>query len=630
MLAGLAKKQFYEDYQRRPWASRPQSDFQFFPLLDSLLTKEKLSYLDYALAQRLLREYPQANEAMAFFLCHLSLAAKEGHLCVRLGETCLEPQASQLWQKDGDLLSDSELNEIDQLIYQGARQLPSYLISDVNINLLTWPSTPLCRYGSLIYFQRHWVFETLFLNSFQKQSLLKPQINLNQEKISQTVSHLCRQGTLLQEQAEAILKGCENGFSIITGGPGTGKTYTAGQFIKVFWQQLSDEQKQHCEIALAAPTGKAAANLQSSLRKAVQGLVDFPPLAAKTLHHLLGIKKADFNLEERSKILSADLLIVDESSMIDVKLMARLFQSIKEGARLILLGDQHQLPSVEAGSLFADLVNLHRKSNVPCTKLKTCLRAELQSIIELAQAVNRGEADLALSLMDGQKAGIRRLNYSIETKDGQQAFIKHILQFFPSLVDPKMSEEQILNLFNVRRVLSPMRKGILGVDSLNQTVWSQLSQSTPFHGWLAVPILITANDYRQDLFNGETGVLMRKLPLNPQNRLSLKLEDHALFMAREGTAESKVRKIPALLLPKYEYAYCLSVHKSQGSEFDDVILVLPEGSEDFGREIFYTALTRAKKQIEICGADAVIRKTICQQRHRLSGICARIDSPIKE
>jgi len=127
---------------------------------------------------------------------------------------------------------------------------------------------------------------------------------------------------------------------------------------------------------------------------------------------------------------------------------------------------------------------------------------------------------------------------------------------------------------------------------------------------------VSANDYRQELFNGETGVLIRRLPLQP-----LDAEDYALFPSPAG--EGLVRRIPALLLPKYELAYCLSVHKSQGSEFDHLVLVLPDGSEQFGREVFYTAVTRARKSIEIYGSEVVMLSTIRQQGVRLSGLLRR-------
>lgn len=628
MNRGLAKTQFYEAYQKLPWMPNRKQETVRFQLLDDFLAKQRLSYLDYTLAQRLLRDYPNATEDMAFFICHLILAAREGHLCIKIEDQHIEPDAGQLWQREGEPLSLEELQVLNHLIYQGSTALPSSLIMDIKTDLSEWPRMPLCRYQNLVYLQRHWVFESVFLKYFKKQKNGSLDLQPNLDGIDATIRGLCQQGVLLEEQAQAIRNGCIYPFSIITGGPGTGKTYTAGQLIKIFWQNLSIEDRQQCEIALAAPTGKAAAHLQSSLRKAVQDLEGFPTLTAKTLHALLGLKKSSFNVGDKVSQLSADILIVDESSMIDIKLMARLFESLKKGARLILLGDQYQLPSVEAGSVLADLVHLHQKRPdlaVPCTQLQVCLRAEIHSIIDFAKAVNRGETQQALQILNAEVPGIRRLNYDLEDKTSQQAFLQNLLKLFPSILTVDSDPEFILQLFNASRLLSPMRKGSFGVDALNQWVNAQMSKTIQQQGWLAAPILVTANDYRQDLFNGETGVLMRRLPLHPGNRTAFKSDDYAIFLSRDPE-QGKVRKIPALLLPKYEYAYCLSVHKSQGSEFNQVILVLPEGSDVFGREVFYTAITRARKQIEICGSDAVIQKTIAQQGQRLSGIQQRIEA----
>jgi exodeoxyribonuclease V alpha subunit len=169
-------------------------------------------------------------------------------------------------------------------------------------------------------------------------------------------------------------------------------------------------------------------------------------------------------------------------------------------------------------------------------------------------------------------------------------------------------------------LLSPLRKGPLGVESLNEAIWQQISSQNFSMGWLAIPIMIVKNDHQQDLFNGETGILIRSLPLQSIGR-----EDYALFASRENTQEH--RRFSASVLPPYEYAYCISVHKSQGSEFDHVILALPEGAEIFGREMLYTAITRARKQFDLYGSDETVRKIIKQKEIRLSRIVQRLHNP---
>jgi exodeoxyribonuclease V alpha subunit len=621
---GLAKAVFTEAYQRSPWLPFSNEHEQIlspnWPFLDLLLSQQRLTYLDYALTHRLLRQYPEIGQEVALFICHLTLAAKEGHLCVRISSEGINPSVAQLWKdQEGHAVSLEEARTLTQLILEGAKRIPSRLITVFTRQGTAIPCTPLCCEGNDFYLQRHWIFETLFLKSLKKHRTTQPTLALDELKVKQTVEQLCQEKVLLSEQAQAIIQGCTHGLTLVTGGPGTGKTYTAGQFIKVFWQHLSLEQRENCQIALAAPTGKAAANLQRSLSQVVADLENFHPIQAKTLHALLGIKQS-FSHTEQVR-LSADLIIVDESSMIDVRMMSRLFEALKEGSRLMLLGDQHQLPSVESGSIFADLIHLQTSDPhlaIPCTQLTVCLRAELNSLIDFARLVNEGKGQEVLAhLNQSNGTGIKRLQLAVDKKEAQRQFLAHVLGHFPTVVKKDQDPERLLELFNTIRILSPMRKGPFGFESLNQLIWQHICQKVSKGDWLAIPIMVVTNDYRQDLFNGETGVLLRRLPLQ-----SIGVEDYAIFPSRLSSGD--VRRLPALLLPKYEYAYCLSVHKSQGSEFDHVILVLPEGAELFGREVFYTAVTRARKQIEVCGTDHIILKTVMQQGMRLSGIEQRL------
>lgn len=618
---GFAKTLFADAYQRAPWLSVGENQKEkSWPFLDRLFEQKRLSYLDYVLTHRLLRNYPDAGQEVALFLCHLTLAAKEGHLCVHVLHEGLNPSALQLWQnEEGQPLTAEEGEALTQLMLVGAQRVPEGIMTILNKQMTSMPHTPICREGNVFYLQRHWIFETLFLKYLRRHLKAPPALELDAESIHQTVHQLCQDKILLKEQAQAILQGCLNSVTLVTGGPGTGKTYTAGHLIKVFWQHLSKEQRESCQIVLAAPTGKAAANLQRSLSKVATSLEGFPSIQAKTLHALLGIKQ-NSSFQESVR-LTADLLVVDESSMIDVRMMACLFEALKPGSRLILLGDPHQLPSVEAGSVFVDLIQLQQTYpylSIPCIPLSVCLRAELKSLIDFAQLINQGAGQEVLNALNQPNGmGIKRLHLPMDKKEAQREFLSYVLPYFPTVVKPGQKPEHLLELFQAIRLLSPIRKGPFGVETLNQLIWHKICQNVPMNGYLAIPIMIVANDYRQELFNGETGVLIRRLPIQ-----SLGLEDYALFPSRQD--EGQVRRLSALLLPKYEFAYCLSVHKSQGSEFNRVVLVLPEGSELFGREVFYTAVTRARKSIEIYGADVVILKTVAQQGVRLSGIEKRL------
>lgn len=320
--------------------------------------------------------------------------------------------------------------------------------------------------------------------------------------------------------------------------------------------------------------------MEQSLNK----LFPLKPFKASTLHALLNIRES---VKKREELLSADLIIVDESSMIDLHVLNRLLASVKPGARLILIGDPHQLAPVESGSLFSDLVAYARPLPNGPVELKTCLRTELRSLVQVANAIKTGYTHELLQLLESKQEGIA---YRDLPEEGQKKLVEEAI---PHFLPPDFSSpQQLLTHFNRFRLLSPFRKGPYGVESLNRLL-AKACTHTP------LPIILTRSDRRLGLFNGEMGVL---------------LSDCALFPAENG----EVRRLSPLLLPPYEYAFCLSVYKAQGSEFDEVWVVLPEGSEYFGREVLYTAVTRARRKIQIWGSHTVIANTCARRAVRTS------------
>lgn len=659
-MLGIAQKLFKEKGGTLPATpstlsqsslnSKTKNNWHF---LNNLLAKQTLPYIDYALAERLLRDfptpYPSSNESIAVLICHLSQAARKGHLCVRIDSNTNEvyPNPKDLWL-DGIVdreefnygspnISPIELQTLTDLIIQGASQLPSSLYLDVYQPLVekTLPSTPqppLCRLGNLYYFERYWSDETLFVNNFLRLNHFAPSIVLDSQTVQKKVAALQEQNRLLPEQSAAILAACEGCLTLICGGPGTGKTYTAGELIKVYWEAMSLEQQKKCEIALAAPTGKAAANLQKSLSRAIGNLTNFPQIQAKTLHALMGIRSREKSRDSIQNTLTADLVVVDESSMIDVHLLSQLFASLKPGARLILLGDPNQLPPVSAGMLFSDIINhLSQKRSKQLIELNKCLRTDLRTIVDFADHIKKGDSASALTMLSSaQNSGIKRLILSSQSNSKllqQKELLAYALPNFLKAtqgVSATSHPQELLEAFNHFRILSPLRQGLLGVDALNELFVRHLMPRAQGKGWFVAPIMLVHNDYRSELFNGEVGVLVRLMTYGAQEH-GVQLGDYALFPGREEDGSgSNVRKLPALLLPKYEYAYCLSVHKSQGSEFDHVLLLMPEGVETFGREVFYTAVTRARKQLEVWGSDVTLSETMARRACRLSGIKQRL------
>lgn len=502
--------------------------------LECLLKNEAIAYIDYLLAIRL---DPTCSDT-AFFIAFLSKSSREGHLCVSVNENEITPTPHEAFNKNQ--------------IVQGSKAIDHL---------------PIIQVGTFFYFQKNWKRESLFMENFQRIKKMEPFYKVTPE-ISEN---------LLPEQKSALIKACENSFTIITGGPGTGKTFTAGEIIKAFWKGLTLEDQSKVKIALAAPTGKAASNLQNSIHRAIPEIC----CQAQTLHSLLGIKKRNTPV-----ILGADLILVDECSMIDALIMSELLNSIKAGARLIFLGDPYQLPPVESGNLFSDMIDLCPEHVV---HLKTCLRSDLKGILDFADAVNQGKDKEALQILNSNAGGISFIPFPDSTlRFSQKALLEYACPFF--------------NHYDTFRILSPLRQGPYGVNELNALFENYFRKNThPF----SAPIIITSNDPQLELFNGETGVLYH-YPNEPE---------YALFQTPKGP-----RKIPAILLPTYEYAYALSVHKSQGSEFDHILLLLPEGSEHFGRQVLYTAATRARTRLEIISTPDILTRTITTLTHRLSGL----------
>ena len=597
-----------------------------------------ISYIDCALTNYLLRPYPDASEKAAAFISFLSFASRQGHLCIHIHNSSVSPPLHLLLESQAELKKNlsNEISHYMRCISEGALLLPEDLVTTVE-DATTSPITPICRSipagrgpGCDFYLQRSWVDESLFIRHFECLQATAPALSIDFAKVKQQVDELTAAQSLLPEQAEAILCASQQPLTLITGGPGTGKTYTAGMLIKVFWKSLTPEQQKNCIIKLAAPTGKAAGNLQQSLNKAVGELDSFKPLTAQTLHSLLGMKGRA--KKTSASALHAHLMIIDESSMIDVGLMGRLVSSVPIGCRLILLGDRHQLSPVEAGSVFSDIIQRAKAQNLPCCELRTCLRAELQPLIDLAQAVNTGNSSLTLSLLNKEGVGIKRLSFFHEEQTAsqqQKELVHYVLNCLPNQQqNPEETPEKLLEQLSQYCVLTPLRKGLFGVEELNRLLLKERLQRMPSSGYFCAPILITKNCPQQGLFNGDMGLLVRKIGAkfnSKQSKNHFQEGDYALFARKEqGLEKTGSQRIPAVLLPSFEYAYCLTIHKSQGSEFSRVLLLMPEGAEIFGRQAFYTGITRARQKLEVWGSDATLQQAISTEKARISGITRRL------
>ncbi len=427
------------------------------------------------------------------------------------------------------------------------------------------------------------------------------------------------------------------GFSAVTGGPGTGKTTTAARILALIL-----EQNPLSKTVLCAPTGKAAKRLAEAVTGALGNLdcedriKEAIPSEAQTLHRLLGFGSDPARTAYNEKRpLSADVIVIDEASMVSLPLMSRLVSAMKEGARLILLGDRDQLSSVEAGFVLGDICDsggVHEYSKEfsgLVQSLTGCILASGESslqdsIVELRKnfrfASGSGIGNLSSSIKDGRFSALDFKNSEdvlVRQTPGisgiKEAISEKVIgHFTPYLASKDISGK--LALFNSFRILCALREGPYGVSGINATVAGILASagliSPRGEYYDMMPVMITRNDYALRLFNGDIGIVAK--------RADGVLE--AWFPQAAGNAQT-MRNIPVTRLPENEPVFAMTVHKSQGSEFDNVLLILPEkDSEVLTKELIYTGITRARKSLEIWANPDILDTASKRTALRASGL----------
>ncbi|MGY0560484.1 exodeoxyribonuclease V subunit alpha [Luteimonas sp. A277] len=449
-------------------------------------------------------------------------------------------------------------------------------------------------------------------------------------------------------QSRAAAAALHHSLLLVTGGPGTGKTTTITRMLVLLVAQALQAGTAPPRIALTAPTGRAAERMAESVRNAVQALtalgVDTAlcahlPTTGTTLHRLLGtIPDSPTFRHHADNPLLLDVVVVDEASMIDLPLMAKLVEAVPDGARLVLLGDPDQLPSVEAGDVLtgilaaagAAVVGAARGREAPAPSAASATfpahhihltRGYRQSstldLAPLATAVREGDSDTALSLLrSGTLSGV---HFHEGNADPLQTHRDHLLAHWTSLAEATTPAEALANA-NRLRILTAVREGPHGARGLNARIEEILAGtrrgagpastgSRYFHGRL---LLITENSYRHRLFNGDIGICLR--------------DDSGTLMAWfPGDDPSNPRPFHPAALPAHDSAFAMTVHKAQGSEFDEVWLVLPERfNRVLSRELVYTGLTRARSELRVSGSEPVIREALAHHAGRWSGLGLRL------
>jgi exodeoxyribonuclease V alpha subunit len=648
------------------------NDGNLFNLLDAWVERGWLKPLDRAFARFLQQQCPESSQPVLLAAALASHQLGRGHICLDLQATLADP----------DVALSLPPEEED-----GAPppQRPSALLE--RISLQTWiqsmeasalvaagpGNTPLVLSNARLYLRRYWQYEAEVANKIMRRLQITPDMP---QDLARHLDQLFGPLRNAQEQAKtdvhwqsvAVAIAAKSAFSIISGGPGTGKTTTVVQLLGLL-QAIALEREDRLRICLAAPTGKAAARLTASigdavgkLPEAVRGAI---PTEVATLHRLLGSRPDTRHFFHDAKNpLHVDLLVVDEASMIDLEMMAAVLSALPAEARLILIGDKDQLASVEAGSVLGDLCRkagggVYQPATIEWIKTHTGYELEQfagagtdldQQIVvlrksyrfgqnsgigTLARAVNSGDAARVTGVWDQDFSDIARLAIS-STDD--QPFARLVLDGAPSKnirvgyraylqrvqAGPGEYEsddawfEAVLEAFGRFQLLSPLRKGPWGVKGLNQKTAQILFKAGLIRrqeGWyMGRPVLITRNDYTLGLMNGDIGIALPVEADSPSSGKTLRV----VFPMADGS----LKKVLPSRLNDVETVYAMTVHKSQGSEFEHAVLVLPEAMTPvLSRELAYTGITRARRCFTLAGPNpALLSESVQKRTHRASGL----------
>lgn len=572
-------------------------------------------------------------------LIALFLTIEEGSLCLPLSqEAILDKYKIFLKQEDAlSLCSETLANLKDplfetDLISRNEEYKP--LILDQSQN------TP------YLYFQKFYHSSKELFNHLQKRITLTKQPFSNITNLLNDLEY-----PLHESQVKAIQMALQNSFSIISGGPGTGKTTVIFSILRALLQNNIPLS----QIALAAPTGRASGRLNESLLAGLQKLksknandliletsLTQEKWSSKTIHRLLNYSLAQNTfLYNENHLLPYSVLIVDEVSMIDLFLMQNLFKALRSDCKIIFLGDKNQLPSVEAGSILSDLTPKSQNTeNNFFIELKKSFRSQ-KHILDLADALNNSKntniESISYNTFNSQNAYASN-SFLIESKDSKNEWDKVLSHWqelslhkngstdFLELLEaaeqkdskelldsPKLLQE-ILSYLNYTKILCLVKKGLKGSEYTNdylalnfqklRKVKNNLYRFSKDNFFSGLPILILENNYQKNLFNGDIGIL---------------IEDKKQNLNAYFESTGSLKSYPIEILPAFDKAYCITVHKSQGSEYDNILLPLPNNPQNplLNKQILYTAVTRAKNSVYIYAENTIFKQAVSKtfQRH---------------
>lgn len=607
-------------------------------LLTTLYRGNALRTLDHALAQSLRRLRPDTPEAVLLGAALASLAVSEGHAGLDPGQPQRLIDAEIEWPAPEGWLA--QLRASPWVEVPGADDAVA-------------GDAPLVLENGLLYLRRYREYERRLAQGLQRIATHSV-AEADPGRLAPLFGQLfpqAREG--IDHQARAAAVALRHPLVLVTGGPGTGKTTTIARLLVLLAAQAVQADQALPRVALAAPTGRAAERMAESLRLAVQrlrlvgiapALCDAMPSTGTTLHRLLGVIPDSPRFRHHAdNPLPYDVVVVDEASMIDLPLMTKLVEAVADGSRLVLLGDPDQLPSVEAGDVLSAILRasgdgLGTQAD-DAQALRVLLapdalqpvapprrfagrRVQLQrgyrqtnalDLAPLAHAVREGNSATALALLRvGTLAGV---HFHEDQSDPLQHHREHLLGHWRALGEAADPGQALANAGRIR-LLTAVREGPQGARGLNARIEALLA-GVPrpgmapgyFNGRL---LLITENSYRHRLFNGDIGICL--------------IDRHGSVTAWfPGETPDQPRGFHPGALPAHESAFAMTVHKAQGSEFDEVWLQLPRrDNRVLSRELIYTGMTRARQSLHVLGSAEVLEAALARHASRLSGLAARL------
>lgn len=582
-------------------------------------------------------EYREIDITFADFLCRLATADSD----------VLRPLAMALSRGTGDGHICLHLEEA-----VAAGDVPSIAASLRRTGVVGGPGdrVPLILdEENRLYLYRYWAYERELADALLAMAADRP-AGLDPAQVREGITRLFGPETAEGPDWQKIAAAAAlwSRLCVVSGGPGTGKTTTVVKILALLLQQAGGDR---LRVALAAPTGKAAARLRESIRRAKGSLPDAMDVCERipdevaTVHRLLGVVPGSCRFRhDRDNPLPFDVVVVDEASMVALPLMAKLVRALPDNARLVLLGDRDQLASVEPGAVLGDISSTGTAprfspafreylaavadSSLPGEGVDNEVPVLADSLVVLRRnyrfAADSSIGIISRAINDGDRdaviAALERVDDGTVTRrdppgsEALQAVLEHsVLDGFREYLAHAECPAAALAAFDRFRVLCAVRRGRYGVAAFNRAVEKLLAShrfiapdTTWYHGR---PVMVTANDYAMRLFNGDVGIA---LP-DPEHGGAL-----AVFFPSE---DGGVRRVSPLRLPSHLTAYAMTIHKSQGSEFDRVLLVIPPGdSQVLTRELLYTGITRARNSVELwCGKD-LLAAAVDRRIERRSGL----------